>query len=520
MTANLRGHLQNHPDLQLRDVAYTLQAGRRPFEHKRALVARDRDDAIEALGRLDPRRVVTASQKLRQRPCVFAFPGQGAQYVNMGAGLYESAPTFRKHVDECFELLKRYAGPDLREILYPATGETEDARRMDQTVNAQPALFAIEYALTRFWAELGVKPTAMLGHSVGEYVAACVAGVFSLEDALLLVARRAELMQSLPPGKMLVVPLPEREVEPVLRAGLSLAAVNGVELCVVSGPTAAVEDLERELGERDVDCHTLRTSHAFHSALVEPIIKPFVDLVKEVELKPPRIPYISNLTGNWITVSQALDPNYWGDHLRRTVRFSEGLNKLLVDRRTVILEMGPGTGLSGLIKKHPARAPEQEVLATMRSPKDGRADLDFLLQTLGAISLAGVRVDWSGLHNGKSPRRIQLPTYPFERKRYWVDRPVLKAALETEHAKSEKNGHDAPTQQAVMAAAHAPAMVVRQAELMKNETRGDDPAHANGYGAAPTPTQQIIARQLQISSEQVRLMALQLELLRNAKLSG
>jgi amino acid adenylation domain-containing protein len=522
MTANLRGHLQNHPDLNLRDLAYTLQVGRRSFEYRRALVARHRDDAIEALDQRDDRRVVTKAQKLRQRPCVFAFPGQGAQYLNMGKGLYESAPTFRQHVDECCDLLKRYTGADLREILYPSTAATDDARRMDQTVNAQPALFAIEYALTRFWAELGVKPSAMLGHSVGEYVAACVAGVFSLEDALLLVARRAELMQSLPPGKMLVVPLPEREVELVLRAELSLAAVNGMELCVVSGPAGAVEDLERQLGEREIDCHTLHTSHAFHSAMVEPIVKPFVDLVKEVELKAPRIPYISNLTGSWITVSEAIDPNYWGDHLRRTVRFSDGLNKLLVDRRTVVLEMGPGTGLSGLIKKHPARAAEQEVLATMRSPKDGRADFDFLLQTLGAVWLAGARVDWSGLHSGKSPRRIQLPTYPFQRKRYWVDRPVLKGAQETEHAKSETNGHAAPTQQAAMAA-HAPAMVVqvRQAELVKNvETHDDDPPHSNGYGTAPTPTQQIIARQLQISSEQVRLMALQLELLRNAKLGG
>ncbi|HKP80636.1 MAG TPA: condensation domain-containing protein [Pyrinomonadaceae bacterium] len=533
-TANLVQHLERHPELSLRDVAYTLQSGRRHFEHRRMIVARDRNDLIEALGRLDSGRVVTSQVDQRKRPCVFVFPGQGSQYVNMGAGLYENVPAFRRHVDECCELLKRYTGTDLRERLYPRNDD--GAHWIDQTVNAQPALFVIEYALTQFLAELGVQPKAMLGHSVGEFVAACVAGVFSLEAALLLVARRAELMQSLPVGKMLFVSLPEREIEPLLSEEISLAAVNGDDFCVVSGTTSAVDELERELTERDIDCQPLHTSHAFHSAMVEPIIKPFVEFVKKVDPQPPRLPFVSNVTGAWITVSQAVDPNYWGDHLRRTVRFSDGLKNLLTDPRALVLEVGPGTTLSGLIRKHPSHTSEQKVVASMRHPKDRSGDFEFFLQALGTAWLGGQRVDWPALHSDKQPRKVALPTYPFERKRYWVDPPARVAApvvnVPAEVVKTNGDGAEhvakplamsATAQQAVVpqSAALEPQIVTRVERLSNGNDHPanghDRPTNGHDHWTTPTPKQQIIAQQLKISSEQIRLMALQLEVLRNAR---
>jgi acyl transferase domain-containing protein len=363
----------------------------------------------------------------------------------------------------------------------------------------------------------------MLGHSVGEYVAACVAGVFSFETALLLVARRAELMQSLPAGRMLFVPLPEREIESLLNEEISLAAVNGVDFCVVSGTTSAVEELERVLTEREVECQPLHTSHAFHSAMVEPIIKPFVEFVKKVEIKPPRIPFVSNVTGAWITVSQAVDPNYWGDHVRRTVRFSDGLKSLLTDPRTLVLEVGPGTTLSGLIRKHPSHTPEQKALALMRHPKDKREDFEVFLQALGEAWLARQRVDWPALHSEKEPRKVALPTYPFERKRYWIDPPARVAApvsgVSAElAAKTNGDGAELVAKPLAMSATAqqviVPSSITLEPQIV---TRVERPANGNGHGTTPTPKHQIIAQQLKIGSEQIKLMALQLEVLRNAR---
>ncbi|MET0649250.1 MAG: condensation domain-containing protein, partial [Pyrinomonadaceae bacterium] len=524
-TANLRAHLRGGGEFSLRDVAYSLQVGRAAFEHRRVVVARGRDEAAAALESLDPRSVSTAAEKLRDRPVAFIFPGQGAQHVGMGAGLYESYPVFREQVDGCCELLKRHTGTDLREIIYPRGGRGEEAARLlEQTANAQPALFVIEYAAARLWGELGVRPQAMLGHSVGEYVAACLAGVFSLEDALMLVARRGQLVQSLPAGRMLAVHLPERELESLLGGGLCVAAVNGPELCVVSGPAEAVEEFCQELERREVECHPLHTSHAFHSEMVEPIIAPFVQLVKQVELKPLRTPYVSNLTGTWVKPSQAMDPHYWGDHLRRVVRFSDGLQDLLADARAAVLEVGPGAGLGGLVKRHPARAEGQEVLASMRRPKDRQTDQEFLLRTLGALWLRGVRVEWAGLYGGARPQRLRLPLYPFERRRYWVAPPAPKAA-ESRPAEGARQNGDTPAR--AEAPGHvespAPSALVRvepppTAALVApaaTQVRAASPLPGNGHAPEPTPTQQIIAHQLRIGAAQLKLMRLQLETLRH-----
>jgi acyl transferase domain-containing protein/thioesterase domain-containing protein/acyl carrier protein len=421
-TANLVTHLKQHPNLNPADVAYTLQVGRKEFSHRRTVVCRDLDEAVIALETLDPQRVWTHVHDPKERPIAFMFPGQGTQYVHMGCDLYQGEPTFREHVNHCAELLQPHLQMNLRDVLYPSDAEREVATyRLRQTSITQPALFVIEYALAKLWMAWGVHPQAMIGHSIGEYVAACLAGVFSLEDALTLVAARGRLMQSLPAGAMLVVPLSQKEVELLLGESLSLASINGLSLCLVSGPTDAVEGLETQLIQRGIACRRLHTSHAFHSAMMEPIIEPFTAQAQTVNLKPPQIPYISNVTGTWITAAEATSPRYWARHLRHTVRFVEGLHELLQDAERILLEVGPGQTLNTLAKQCPDNTTGRVVLSSLRHPHDQLSDVAFLLHTVDRLWLAGVQVDWSGFYAHERRYRVPLPTYPFERQRYWVE---------------------------------------------------------------------------------------------------
>jgi acyl transferase domain-containing protein/acyl carrier protein len=420
-TANLLEHFKQHPDLNLADAAYTLQVGRREFDRRRMLVCRDMDDALSALERLDTARVLTLRQESAERPVTFMFSGQGTQYVEMARGLYDHEPVFRDHVDACAILLMPHLGLDLRTVLYPRAEEMEEAaRRLQQTSLAQPALFIIEYALAQLWMEWGVRPAAMIGHSLGEYVAACLAGVFSLEDALALVAARGRMMQEMPVGAMLAVSLPEQEVRAFLNGRLSLAAVNAANLCVVSGPTDAVQEFEFEMTRKGLASHRLHTSHAFHSEMMQPMLDSFVEQFKSVRLRAPQMPYVSNLTGTWITATEATDPNYWARHLRQTVRFAEGLEQLL-SGEGILLEVGPGQTLCGLAKQQNGKSARQILLSSLRHPHDQQDDERFLLNTLGRLWLSGVKVHWPGFHKDARPLRTPLPTYPFERHRYWVE---------------------------------------------------------------------------------------------------
>lgn len=422
MTANLVAHLEEHHDLELADVAYTLQVGRRSFGHRRMVVCRGLDDAVAALKTLDPGRVRTADPASNDQPVAFMFPGQGSQYVNMARELYQVEPTFRRHVDRCAELLEPHLGLDLRGVLFPTEdGAAEATRALEQTQITQPALFVIEYALAELFIASGVRPQAMIGHSIGEYVAACLAGVFSLDDALALVAARGRFMQQMPRGAMLAVPLPEHAVRPLLGETVSLAAINGPSMCVVSGPTTAVEALQARLAEGGVSGRRLHTSHAYHSGMMEPVLRPFAQQLGRIKLAPPEIPFVSNVTGTWITAEQATDPGYWARHLRETVRFAGGMGELLAEPHRVLLEVGPGHTLSSLVRQLPGKAPGQVVLSSLRHPEDTHSDAEVLLTTLGRLWLAGARVDWSGLHAGERRRRIPLPTYPFERRRYWIE---------------------------------------------------------------------------------------------------
>ncbi|MGB3292550.1 MAG: SDR family NAD(P)-dependent oxidoreductase [Phormidesmis sp.] len=435
-TANLAEQLQQTPDITLADVAYTLSVGRRAFDHRRLLVCQSSADAADALTRLAPTRVLSGNPQTA--PSVaFMFPGQGAQYVQMAAELYQTEPTFRTQVDCCCDALLPHLGQDLRQVIYAPANETEATTQLQQTALTQPALFVIEYALAQLWMQWGVQPQAMIGHSIGEYVAATLAGVFSLEDALALVAARGQLMQSLPAGAMLAVTLSEADLQPWLtQPNLSLAAVNGATAGVVSGTEAAIATLEQQLAAEGVNCRRLRTSHGFHSPMMEPILTPFRQQVKQISLSPPQIPFISNVTGTWITAEEATSPDYWARHLRQPVRFSPGLSELLKSE-TLLLEVGPGRTLSTLAKQHIAAQkkaeqsdlPAQAVFTSIRHPKEQQSDAAYLLTTLGKLWLAGVTIDWSQKYAHEQRRRLALPTYPFERQRYWVEPPAPGEAV-------------------------------------------------------------------------------------------
>ncbi len=465
-TARLAEHLAGRPGMtaeEFADVAYTLAVGRRAFAHRRALVCDAGSPALAALA--DPARWTTAEAPTAGgRPVAFLFPGLGDHYVDMARGLYDEEPAFRAELDRAAELLLPRLGLDLREAIFagareagvaaaPVAGAERDLRsllrrgdadpamrRLSRTSVAQPALFAVEHALGHLLMSWGIRPQAMIGYSIGEYVAACLAGVLPLEGALSLVAARARLIESLPEGAMLAVPLPEAELRPFLveaGEGAGLAAVNGPHLSVVGGSVEAIAAIEGRLAERGAACLRLHATHAFHTERLRPAYDEVVRLAAAISLRPPEIPYLSNVTGTWITPKQATDPRYWAEHMVGTVRFAEGLGELLADPARVLLEVGPGGTLGALARQHPAAAPGQEILSALRHASEERADRAHLLAALGRLWLAGVSVDWSAFYAGERRRRVPLPTYPFERQRYWIDPPRSGAGAEPHAAAGE-----------------------------------------------------------------------------------
>jgi amino acid adenylation domain-containing protein len=440
--AQLASYLQQHHDANLADVAYTLQVGRRGFEQRLALVCRDRAEALALLESLPPDRTWSGVIG-RERAVVFMFPGQGAQFAGMGWELYQAEPVFRAAFDRCCELFRPHLGRDLREMLYSrdegrtTKDESEpssfvprpssDAASLDQTQYTQPALFAVEYALAQLWMSWGVRPQAMLGHSLGEYVAACLAGVFDLEDAVALVAARGRLMQSLPAGAMLAVPMGEAELRPLLGPGLSLAAINAPELCVISGPVETVAAFHEQLVARGSQGWRLATSHAFHSAMLEPIMETFAAQVARVALRPPQIPFVSNVTGDWITPDEATDPAYWVRHLRQPVQFARGLQTMQEEPDRLLLEVGPGRTLRRFAQ---AQGDAQNVFTSLQSAAEPASEQAFMLAALGQLWVAGALLDWQHLHTNERRRRLPLPSYPFERQRYWVEPHQPPGALD------------------------------------------------------------------------------------------
>ncbi len=416
MKQRLIAHLQKNPSLPISDVAYTLQRGRRAFDHRLAFSCKDIPEAISMLEKSNPAKVAEGIAKQRQNSIVFLFPGQGSQYVSMGRQLYENQDTFRKQVDICSELLKPELGMDIRDLLY---SDKANSQELEQTQFTQAALFTIEYSLAKMWMRWGIKPQAMLGHSVGEYVCACLSGVLSLEDALRLISLRGKKIQSVASGSMLIVPLSEKEIRSMTADRLSLAAINAPHLCVVSGETHEIHWLESLLQAQNIDCQKLHTSHAFHSAMMDTILEDFRKEVAKIALHAPKIPYISNVTGTWIKEEEATSPEYWAKHIRSTVRFSQGIQTLLEDTNAIFLEVGPGRTLSTLGKQQARK--EAIFIHSLRHPKEEIEDWTTVLSAMGRLWTAGVCPDWNKFHAKGSRRRLPLPTYPFERQRFWVE---------------------------------------------------------------------------------------------------
>jgi len=423
-TRRLADHLEHGPAEPLADLAFTLQVGRAAFGRRRALVCRSAEEALESL-RGGPRRWLHGSDgsDASDEPKVaFLFPGQGSQHPGMGRDLYRSEPVYREVIDDCAAQLRPHIGLDLRPLLHAGDGDDRDAAaQLQQTRIAQPALFAVEYALARLWMDWGVTPHALLGHSVGEYVAACLAGVLSLPDALGLVAARGRLMQSLPPGAMLSVALAAGELEPLLDPRLSLAAINAEAVTVVAGPIDAIAALAVRLAENKVEHRRLHTSHAFHSAMVEPVLAAYVEQVARIELRPPQIRLLSNVSGTWMTPQEATDPWYWGRQLRRTVRFSAALREVLSEPAGALLEVGPGQALTRLARLHRRSGQAPWAIASMRHPQQAGTDVEQLLGALGRLWAGGARIDWERLARFERRQRVAAPTYPFQRRRYWIE---------------------------------------------------------------------------------------------------
>ncbi|WP_310416818.1 SDR family NAD(P)-dependent oxidoreductase, partial [Chamaesiphon sp. OTE_8_metabat_110] len=422
-TVNLSDRLQHATDLNLADVAYTLQVGRWALEHRRIAVVSTLKDAVEVLNVGDSDRVFTGQTTASNPLIMFLFPGQGSQYVNMGRELYESEATFRSTCDRCISLLQSQHQIDIRPILFADRVDLDTAtHQLTQTAIAQPAIFTIEYALAQLWMSWGVTPQGAIGHSIGEYVAACLAGVFSLEDALTIVATRGRLMQQQPTGTMIAVNLSIGDLQPLLDDSLHLAASNSPDLSVVSGTVEAISGLESLLATRGITCKPLHTSHAFHSPLMEGAIEPFIECLRGITLNPPQLLFISNVTGTWITAAAATDPLYWAQHLRQPVQFSAGIAELLTNPDAIFLEVGAGRTLGTLTKQ---QAPTRTIFCSLPHPQDKSSDLELMLKTLGQLWLNGVEIDWTSFYADRQCQRVPLPTYPFDRQRYWIDAPAL-----------------------------------------------------------------------------------------------
>jgi acyl transferase domain-containing protein/acyl carrier protein len=356
----------------------------------------------------------------------------------MAKQLYESEPVFRATVDECSDLLAPFMGRDLRSLLYPENADTEEAKSsLNQTIYTQPALFVVEYALAQVWKLWGIEPEAMLGNSIGEYVAACLAGVFSLEEALRVVSARGALIQSLEPGAMLAVPFGEEQARSLIGPELSLAVVSGPSSCVYSGSRERIHQFKDQLAARGLNTVLLATSHAFHSHMMERALPTFQEIISKVRLQRPRIPFISNVTGTWITGEDATDPAYWVKHLRQTVRLGDGMDELLRTPNPILLEVGPGRTLGSLIQQC-GRSSQISVLSSVRHHRQQASDEKFILETLARLWSEGAKVDWEGFHRDERRYRVPLPTYPFERESYWIE-PAKRSGSRNETELSEKS---------------------------------------------------------------------------------
>ncbi|CAM3088328.1 SDR family NAD(P)-dependent oxidoreductase [Corallococcus sp. ZKHCc1 1396] len=422
-TDELRRHLEAHPELDLADVAFTLQQGRRPFEVRRALTCRSVADAVETLERLPPERTWTGKVEGHARSVAFLFPGVGSQHPGMARELAEALPVFREHLDTSLKALDAALGMDLRPLLFPRPGaEAAATEALSHTHVAEPALFAVEYALAATWKAWGVQPRAVLGEGIGEYTAACVAGVVSFADAVTLVALRSRLVKRLPEGAMTLVMLPEQELAALLPPhGLSLAWVGRPSVGTVSGPKAGIEALEAGLRQRGVAFRRLLGDRALQSPDVDGISAELGTAVRRVSFQAPTIPFFSGVHAGWVTGTEVAEASWWASQLRRTLRLSPGIEALFQEPDRLLLEVGPGRTWLNIARLHPAKSPRQTVLGSLAQDVKEASEPRAMLAALARLWMSGAPVDWEGVHAGASRRRVPLPQYPFERQRLWLD---------------------------------------------------------------------------------------------------
>jgi len=415
----LAAFLETHPDTDLADAAFTLAVGRRAFAQRRIVVAADAAGAAAALRSGDPRVIHDGRARDASR-VVFMFPGGGSQYAGMARGLYDREPVFAASIDRGIALLDERVGREVRAAL--ASGDADAAMRRPSI--GLPALFCVEYSLAQLLQRWGIRPWAMIGHSLGEYTAACLAGVFSFEEAIALVAMRGTLFERIGGGAMLSVPIAAAGVRDSLEPSLSIAAVNLPSTCVVAGPAEAIDRLAAALAAREVETRRLHIDVAAHSSLLDPVLDEFTQFVSTLSLSAPRVPFVSNVSGTWITAEEARDPHYWAKHLRSTVQFCAGLDHLTAESDALFVEVGPGNTLASLAQRHPGRDATQAVLQTMRRPDDrSRSDETVLLEAVGRLWALGAPLAPGARYDAEARGRVPLPGFVFDRKRYWIDPP-------------------------------------------------------------------------------------------------
>ncbi|MFS1524194.1 SDR family NAD(P)-dependent oxidoreductase [Microbulbifer sp. 2304DJ12-6] len=419
---NLAAHLNANTGINMSDVAYTLAQGRSQLNRRRVVVCRGADDAIAQLSGQGGAQMVGTSVGDASKT-VFMFPGQGSQHQGMASALYRRGGVFTDTLDRVTALFLPHLGLDLLNLILPSDGA---GNLLNETRYTQPALFAVEYALASQLMHWGIQPAAMIGHSIGEYVCACIAGVMSLEDGVKVIARRASLMFRAEPGDMLSVSLVADELQSYMVEEVDIAAVNAPQLSVVSGPAEAISAMAAKLLEADIPHQKLHTSHAFHSRMMTPILDDFAAALSTVEFKAPRIPFISNLSGDWITDAQATDKQYWVDHLRGCVMFADGVAKLKAQKNIVLMEVGPGQTLTQLTRK-------QNIDSSRVIPCQGKVMSDYnaereLFTAVGKLWLEKGNIDWDKFYLGQQRKKLSLPSYSFERTRFWMH-PLAKSEL-------------------------------------------------------------------------------------------